>query len=96
MKPSYVYILASGKNGTLYIGVTNELVKRVYQHKANLVEGFTKRYCVHDLVYYDQFEDIREAIEREEQIKRWKRRWKLQLIEESNPHWRDLYQDVIH
>ncbi|RJP24561.1 MAG: GIY-YIG nuclease family protein [Candidatus Abyssobacteria bacterium SURF_5] len=96
MKLSYVYILASKKNGTLYIGVTTDLVKRVYQHKSDAVNGFSKTYRVHDLVYFEQFEDIMAAIEREKQIKRWKRRWKVRLIEETNPQWKDLYKEIIH
>lgn len=95
MKNSYLYILASKKNGTLYIGVTSDIVKRVYEHKNNLVEGFTNKYEVHDLVYYQVFEDIEEAIKREKQLKKWKRSWKVRIIEESNPEWKDLYADII-
>ncbi len=90
MKIFYVYILASRKNGTLYIGVTSNLYKRVYEHKQDLVDGFTKRYNVHNLVWYEVHQDIREAITREKQIKKWVRRWKLQLIEKTNPEWEDL------
>jgi putative endonuclease len=92
---SYVYILASKKLGTLYIGVTADLVARVYQHKNDLIVGFTKRYQVHVLVYYQQFEDIEAAILFEKRLKRWKRDWKIKLIEENNPEWRDLYPDII-
>ena len=90
MKHSYVYILASKKNGTLYIGVTSNLVKRVYEHKNNLVEGFTKKYHVHTLVYYEVFEDIEEAIKWEKRLKKWNRKWKIELIEKKNPNWDDL------
>ena len=94
MKPAYVYILASKKNGTLYIGVTSDLIKRIYEHKNGLVDGFTKTYKVHLLVYYEQFLDIYSAISREKQLKHWQRKWKLQLIEQNNPNWRDLYFDI--
>ncbi|OGO18528.1 MAG: hypothetical protein A2Z15_04430 [Chloroflexi bacterium RBG_16_50_11] len=89
----YVYILASKKRGTLYIGVTADLLHRVLEHKNNLVEGFTKQYNVHTLVRYEEFENIEEAILREKQLKKWNRPWKIELIEGSNPTWRDLYQD---
>ncbi len=95
MKRYYVYILASKKNGTLYIGVTNNLVKRVYEHKNNLVAGFTKKYNVHKLVYYEEFNDIYEAIAREKRLKKWRRKWKIELIEKSNSMWKDLYYDLI-
>jgi len=95
MKKAYVYILASKRNGTLYIGITTDLVKRVYEHKHDLVDGFTKTYKVHYLVYFEEHEDIRQAITREKQIKKWKRKWKLELIEKDNPNWRDLYDEVI-
>ena len=91
MSKYYVYILASKKNGTLYIGVTSDLVKRIYEHKNNLVEGFTKKYNVHNLVHYETAEDINSAITREKQLKKWNRDWKIKLIEEGNPEWRDLY-----
>ena len=90
MAYSYVYILASKKNGTLYIGVTSDLIKRVYEHRIHLVEGFTKKHKVHLLVYFEQFEDIMLAIKREKQMKAWRRDWKLELIEENNPRWEDL------
>ncbi len=95
-KKAYVYILASKRNGTLYIGVTSSLVKRVYEHKCNLVEGFTKKYKVHHLVYFEEHEDIQQAITREKQIKKWKRKWKLALIEKRNPNWRDLYDEIVN
>ena len=89
-KQPCVYILASGRNGTLYIGVTSDLVKRGWQHQNNLVDGFTDRYSVHDLVYFEVFEDMLTAIGREKQLKKWNRKWKIRLIEERNPEWRDL------
>ena len=93
---NYVYILASKKNGTLYIGVTSDLTKRVHQHKIGAaVDGFTKKYGVHLLVYYEQIEDITSAIQREKGLKNWKRQWKIELIEKSNPAWKDLYPDLI-
>jgi putative endonuclease len=92
---SYVYILASKRYGTLYIGVSADLVARVYQHKNDLVDGFTKEYGVHILVYYQQFEDIEDAIIEEKRLKKWKRDWKIRLIEKNNPEWRDLYLDII-
>jgi putative endonuclease len=95
MKHYYVYILASRKNGTLYVGVTSDLIKRIYEHKQNFIEGFTNKYNVHALVYYEVHNDIEKAIIREKQIKRWNRRWKLRLIEEMNSEWRDLYNEMI-
>jgi putative endonuclease len=92
---SYIYILASQRNGTLYIGVTGDLIKRVYQHKNNLVHGFTKKYNVHMLVYYEQFENIESAFIREKQLKKWNRNWKLELIEKYNPEWRDLFDEIL-
>ncbi len=91
----YVYILASNRNGTLYIGVTSDLVRRVDEHKSEIVGGFTKRYKVHRLVYYEVYDDIVEAIEREKQLKRWNRKWKLALIERVNPDWSDLSEDDL-
>jgi putative endonuclease len=90
-----VYILASERNGTLYIGVTSDLVKRVWEHKSDFVEGFTKEYQVHDLVWYELHESMEGAITREKQLKEWKRQWKIELIEKSNPYWNDLYQTII-
>lgn len=95
MKIYYVYILASSFRGTLYIGITSNLVKRVYEHKHDLVEGFTKRYKVHDLVYYEHTTDVNIALQREKRMKKWNRAWKLELIEKSNPEWRDLYWELI-
>ena len=91
----YIYILASKRNGTLYIGVTNDLIRRVYEHKNDLVDGFTKKYRVHRLVYYEETNDVYEAILREKRMKKWKRQWKIELIEKMNPHWRDLYDELI-
>jgi len=86
----YVYMLASKRNGTLYIGVTNNLERRLYEHKNNLIEGFTNKYNVHHLVYFEDVNDIQSALQREKQLKRWTRKWKLELIEKVNPEWRDL------
>jgi putative endonuclease len=94
MKQSYVYILSSKRNGTLYAGVTADLVKRIYEHRQDLIDGFTKQYQVHMLVYYEVHNDILEAITREKQIKKWNRQWKLRLIEEMNPDWKDLYDEI--
>ena len=91
----YVYILASGHNGTLYIGVTSDLIKRGHEHKSDLVDGFTKKYRVHNLVYYETVDDIDSAIAREKQLKKWNRAWKVRLVEETNPDWRDLYPDLL-
>ena len=92
-KTGYVYILASKKNGTLYIGVTNNLLRRVEEHQTGAINGFTKRYQVHRLVYYEPFDDIANAILREKQLKKWNRQWKIALIERVNPWWRDLLED---
>ena len=89
-----VYILASKRNGTLYVGVTSDLKKRVYQHKNNVLEGFTEQYNVHLLVYYECGENIEVAIAREKQLKKWNRKWKLNLIEKGNPEWKDLYEEL--
>jgi len=91
----YVYLLASGRNGTLYVGVTSDLVKRVFEHKNDLTEGFTKRYAIHDLVWVESTSSIDEAIRKEKEIKAWKRAWKIALIEKENPRWRDLYPDIL-
>ena len=93
-KQPTLYILASKRNGTLYIGVTSDLPTRVWQHKNNLVPGFTQKYRVHTLVYVEQHENMQSAIQREKQMKKWNRQWKLQLIEAQNPNWRDLYEDI--
>ncbi len=90
-KQPCVYILANRRNGTLYVGVTSELIKRVWQHKNGLAEGFTKRYAAHCLVWYELHETMKSAIVREKAIKEWKRKWKLELIEKNNPNWLDIY-----
>jgi len=94
-KQPYVYILASKKNGTLYIGVTSNLAQRIWQHKNNQTPGFTQKYNIHNLVYYEQHEAMESAITREKQMKKWKREWKIKLIEENNPSWEDLWQQIL-
>jgi putative endonuclease len=94
-KQPAVYILASKRNGTLYIGVTSDLVKRIWEHRENMVEGFIKRYNVHILVWYELHESMESAITREKRLKNWKRNWKLELIENSNPKWLDLYLTIV-
>jgi putative endonuclease len=94
-KQPCVYLLASKRNGTLYVGVTSDLVKRVWEHKNDLVEGFTAKYGVHLLVYYEMHADMLGAITREKQIKKWDRSWKLKLVERNNPEWKDLWPEVI-
>ncbi len=95
MKTYYVYILANKRNGTLYIGVTNDLIKRIHEHKNNLIAGFTSKYNVHRLIYYEQFVNIEYAMQREKRLKKWNRKWKLALIEKENPNWIDLYLDLV-
>jgi putative endonuclease len=90
-----VYILASERNGTLYIGVTSDLVKRVWEHQSDFVDGFTKQYQVHTLVWYEIHENMESAITREKQLKEWKRLWKVDLIEKINPYWNDLYPTIV-
>jgi putative endonuclease len=94
MKSYFVYILASQRNGTLYIGVTSNLIKRVWEHKNNAVEGFTKKYKVHSLVYFEQTDNVNSALRREKQLKNWQRKWKLALVEKENPKWIDLYDKI--
>lgn len=94
MKNYYVYILASKRNGTLYVGVTNDLIRRVYEHKEGIADGFTKKYNVKNLVYYELHEDIKTAIMKEKQMKKWNREWKIELIEKLNPEWKDLYLEL--
>lgn len=94
MKTYFVYMLASKKNGTLYIGVTNDLIKRVWQHKNKVVKGFTEEYGVDKLVYFEDTTDVLSAITREKQLKKWNRDWKIRLIQEKNPHWDDLYNQI--
>ena len=87
--------MASKQNGTLYIGVTNDLVQRVWQHKNDMTEGFSKKYAVHKMVYYELHRDMLAAITREKQLKKWNRAWKLELIEEKNPEWKDLWDEIV-
>ena len=89
-----MYILASKRNGTLYTGVTSDLVKKIWQHKHHLIEGFTKKYNVTLLVYYEIHENVESAINREKRIKKWQRSWKLRLIEDKNPQWKDLFKEI--
>jgi len=91
----YVYVLASKRNGTLYIGVTNDLVRRVFEHKEGVVPGFTKKHGTKTLVYFEQFPDPATAIQREKTMKFWPRQWKINKIEEANPRWRDLYNEIV-
>ncbi len=90
----YVYLLANRIGGTLYIGVTNDLVRRVYEHKSNAAESFTKHHGVNRLVYFEYFDDIEQAIHREKRLKKWPRAWKISLIEKDNPNWIDLYPEI--
>ena len=92
MKTYYVYILASQKRGTIYTGITNDITRRIYEHKNGLIPGFTKQYKVTKLVYVESTNDVQSAIKREKQLKQWRREWKIALIEESNPEWRDLFE----
>jgi len=95
MKQYWVYILASCKNGTLYIGVTSDLIKRVWEHKNNITKGFTSKHDVKGLVYFEQTSSVEEAIKREKQLKSWNRDWKIKLIEKNNPEWIDIYENII-
>ena len=94
-KRFHVYILASRRNGTLYIGMTSDLTKRAWQHKNHQIEGFSSKYNVHRLVYFEEHGDVEQAIQREKQLKKWNRAWKLKLIEKLNPTWRDLYEEIL-
>ena len=94
-KQFYVYIVASDRNGTLYIGVTSNLIQRIWQHQEKQVEGFTKKYDVQKLVWFEPHENADSAIAREKQIKKWNRDWKIRLIEETNPYWNDLYSSIV-
>ncbi|MEW6410569.1 MAG: GIY-YIG nuclease family protein [Nitrospirota bacterium] len=96
MKCFYVYMLCNKRNGTLYVGVTSDLIKRVYEHKNDLADSFTKKYAVHSLVWYEIHDTAKAAIIREKQIKKWKRKWKLSLIENANPDWNDLYERLTN
>jgi putative endonuclease len=93
-KCGYFYVMSSDRNGTLYVGVTSNLLRRVAEHKQGIFEGFTKRYAIHRLVYFEQFESVVGAIEREKQVKKWKRAWKIELINAYNPDWLDLYEGL--
>jgi putative endonuclease len=95
MKTYYVYILANKRNRTLYIGITNDLVRRISEHKSGMIEGFTKKYSIDKLVYYESTTDVNEAITREKRLKKWKRQWKIDLIENSNQDWQDLSVDFL-
>jgi putative endonuclease len=95
MKQPAAYILPNKPGGVLYIGVTSDLVKRIWQHRSDAVEGFSRRYRLHELVYFEQFESMIEAINREKELKKWRRAWKVALIERSNAKWRDLWPDLI-
>ena len=95
-KSFYVYILSNERNGTLYVGVTSDLAKRVWEHKNEVADGFTKKYGLKNLVYFEVFDDAENAILREKKLKRWKREWKLELIEEDNPRWLDLYETIAN
>jgi putative endonuclease len=95
MKKYYTYILANKKNGTIYIGVTSDLIKRIWEHKQKLVPGFTQKYNIDKLVYCEEHNDVNLAIQREKQIKKWNRSWKIKIIKKQNPEWKDLYNDII-
>ena len=95
MKQACVYLLASRRNGTLYVGVTSNLVQRVWQHREGLAEGFTKRYGVKQLVWFELHDDMASAIRREKALKEWRRAWKIELIEKTNPGWRDCYEEIV-
>ena len=92
----YVYILASRKDGAIYIGVTNDIVRRIYEHRTKAVPGFTSRYNITRLVRFEIYDDAVSAISREKELKKWKRRWKIELIEAHNPQWNDLYESICH
>jgi len=95
MKSYFVYILASRRNGTLYIGMTGNVLKRANQHKNNLVKSFAAKYDVYKLVYYERYHNVNDAINREKQLKKWNRQWKMELIEKENPEWRDLFDELV-
>jgi putative endonuclease len=94
LKQGYIYILATKPYGVLYIGVTSDLTRRIYEHRTEKIDGFTKQYHIHVLVYYEIFDSAALAIEREKQLKAWKRQWKLELISKNNPEWKDLYPEI--
>ena len=93
-RSGYLYILASKRNGTLYIGVTGDLAGRIWEHRNGTIPGFTRRYGVKTLVWYEYFDDINDAIDEEKRLRRWRRAWKVNLIQERNPDWRDLYDEI--
>jgi putative endonuclease len=95
VKQGYVYIMANKPQGTLYIGVTSDIIKRVYEHKNDFADSFTRKYGLKSLVYYEVFDEIAEAIKREKQLKEWQRKWKIELIEKQNPEWEDLYEAIL-
>ena len=95
MKQYYVYILTNKRNGTLYVGVTSDILKRIYEHKYKLTEGFTEKYDLKQLVFYEIHNDIEEAILREKRIKKWNRQWKINLIQKNNPQWNNLYESIL-
>ena len=95
MKNYYVYILSNQRNTTLYIGITSNLIKRIWEHKNKAVRGFTEKYNVTRLVYYECYDDTEEALLREKRLKKWKRNWKIELIEKMNPEWKDLYENLL-
>ncbi len=95
MKSYYVYILTNKKQGTLYLGITNNLIRRIYEHKQGCVDGFSKKYKTNQLVYFEETSDVDSAIQREKQMKKWYRSWKIKLIEQNNPEWKDLYKDLL-
>jgi len=90
----FVYIMASARNGTLYVGITNDLIRRSYEHREGLIDGFTKKYGVKTLVWFEEFQDVRDAIAFEKRLKKWERKWKLRLIEERNPDWEDVARNL--
>ena len=95
MAGGFVYVMSNRPNGTLYVGVTSDLVRRCYEHRNGMVDGFTKRYGLKSLVYYEMFDDIRYALQREKTIKHWSRAWKVRLVRRDNPEWRDLYETLL-
>jgi putative endonuclease len=95
MKGGWVYIVTNRRNGTLYVGVTSDIIRRIYEHRTGAIAGFTKRYGLHRFVYFEWHDDIRSAIQRETNIKEWPRAWKTRLITHNNPEWRDLYPDLL-
>lgn len=95
LRKYYVYILTNKRNGTLYIGVTSDLIKRVWQHKNDIFEGFSKKYKTHRLIYFEEYSSIELALNREKRLKNWQRTWKIELVEAFNPYWRDLYENMV-